>query len=208
MSAVLEILQEQFPTNEPIFTRDVMALLDGTPRSTVYYQLGRAVDEGGLARAARGVYYLPTSTVLGRSVISPVKTLIKEYITDGANVYGYWGGLTLENREGLTTQNPTVLEITTNKATKRLRRLGPTAGYRDVLLRPPKVSISPENVETLKFLDLVTTALRPGGEDDVRGKLLKMAERLDGRTVRDALKSYPSKTSKKLIESGLIDAFA
>lgn len=78
---------------------------------------------------------MPTETILGPSVPPPMKIIEKEYLACGEGVYGCRSGLMLENQMGLTTQNPSVLEIVTNKATKRVRHLGPAAGYNvDTLL--------------------------------------------------------------------------
>lgn len=207
MEKMVNILKERYAPNEPIFTKDVFALCEGDPRSTVYARLRRAVQKGEIAKADRGVYYIPTRTPLGRSVLPSLKPLVKKYIFDGEDIQGYWGGLMLENQEGLTTQNPTVLEIVTNKATRRLRRLGARAGYRDVLIRPPRVEVTKANVEALKFLDLVT-ALPERVEKETIGELEGKAKRLDARTVLSLLGSYPAKTAKKLAESGLLNVFA
>lgn len=56
---------------------------------------------------------------------------------------------------GLTTQKPSVLEIVTNKATKRVRSLGQAAGYKDVVIRQPRVKVTKDNAEVLMLLDLV-----------------------------------------------------
>lgn len=207
MQNLMDILSERYTPNEPIFTKDVLALCAEVPRSTVYYQLGKAVQEGRIAKADRGVYYIPTETLLGKSVLPSLKPLVKKYIADGEGVKGYWGGLMLENQEGLTTQNPTILEIVTNGATRRLRRLGARAGYRDVVIRPPRVEVTSENVETLKFLDLVTSFPKRIEEDAI-SKLEVKARKLDTEMVLGTLGSYPAKTSKRLAESGLLNVFA
>lgn len=203
MRKVIDILRENYDPNEPIFTSDILALCDNMPRSTVYYQLGKSVQEGELSKAGRSVFYIPTQTILGRSTLSSLKPLVKKYISDGGEIQGYWGGLMLENQEGLTTQNPTVLEIVTNKATKRLRRLGSRAGYRDVIIRPPRIKVTKENVETLKFLDLVT-GLPSQNDNRIVEELERKAKGLKAKSVLSALGSYPAKTAKKLAESGLL----
>ena len=207
MEKVLDILKSNFEPNEPIFAKDLFALCEGMPRSTVYYQLDNAVKRGDIAKAGRGVYYIPTQTILGRSVLPSLKPLVKKYIESDEGVDGYWGGLMLENQEGLTTQNPTVLEIVTNKATKRLRRLGARAGYREVVIRSPRVKVTKDNVETLKFLDLVTDLPQAADPEVIKG-LEGKASKLDAKSVFSILGSYPARTAKKLAESGLIYVLA
>ena len=203
MDEMIERIANRYPANEPIFTCEVFALLNDVPRSTVYYQLKKAVEKGILSKVRRGVYFLPSQTILGQSVVSPLKMLVKKYIFDDGEVKGYWGGLMLENQEGLTTQDPTILEIVTNKATKRLTRLGAFEGYRDVLIRPPRVKVTSENIGVLKFLDLVGEV---SDISDARTQkvLSALAESLDAASVLGMLRYYPSTTSKRLIESGLL----
>lgn len=140
-------------------------------------------------------------------MLPSLSPLVKSYIADNGEVYGYWGGLMLENQEGLTTQNPTVLEIITNKATKRLVRLGARAGYKDIVLRPPRVGATSDNVEVLKFLDLVTEIPDPG--DEGTGKwIAAKARSLDADAVLSTLRCYLAKTSKRLVESGVLGVLA
>lgn len=52
MLELMEKIEERFSPDEPIFARDVLALADGASRSTVYYQLGKAVAAGKLAKGS------------------------------------------------------------------------------------------------------------------------------------------------------------
>lgn len=203
-----DILKDRYGANEPIFTDEVLRAFEGVPMRTVYYRLGKAVEEGSLAKAGRGVYYVPTETIIGPSVLPPMRIIEKEYLACGDDVYGYWSGLMLENQMGLTTQNPSVLEIATNKATKRVRHLGPAAGYKDVVIRQPQVEVTKANVEVLMLLDLVTSSsLSPREALDFKN-LLDLAKRASRRAVREIIPYYPAKTAKRLMESGLGDLLA
>lgn len=208
MESMENILKGRFGVNEPIFADEVLRVFEGVPKRTVYYRLAKAVEEGSLAKAGRGVYYVPTETILGPSVLPPMKVIEKEYLRDGDDVYGYWSGLMLENQMGLTTQNPSVLEIVTNKATKRVRSLGPTAGYKDVVIRQPRVEVTKSNVEVLMLLDVVTSSsLSPREVLDLKN-LLDLAKRASKRDVRKIIPYYPAKTAKRLMESEIVDVLA
>lgn len=208
MERTADILRDRFGENEPIFAEEALRAFEGVPKRTVYYRLGKAVEEGSVAKAGRGVYYVPTETILGPSVLPPMKVIEKEYLTDGEDIYGYWSGLMLENQMGLTTQNPSVLEIATNKATKRVRRLGPAAGYKDVVIRQPRVEITKDNVEVLMLLDLVTaSSLSPREVVDLKN-LFELAKRASKRDVRKIIPYYPAKTAKRLMESEIADVLA
>lgn len=203
MRRTADILKDRYGANEPIFADEALRAFEGVPKRTVYYRLEKAVEEGSVAKAERGVYYVPTETILGSSVLPPMKIIEKEYLACGEDVYGYWSGLMLENQMGLTTQNPSVLEIVTNKATKRVRHLGPAAGYKDVVLRQPRVEVTKANVEVLMLLDLVTSSPLSSREVLDLKNLLDLAKRASKRDVREIIPYYPAKTAKRLMESEL-----
>lgn len=208
MESMADILRDRYGANEPIFADEVLRAFEGVPKRTVYYRLDKAVEEGSLAKAGRGVYYVPTETILGPSTLPPMKIIEKEYLAYGDDVYGYWSGIMLENQMGLTTQNPAVLEIVTNKATKRVRSLGPAAGYRDVVIRQPRVKVTKDNVEVLMLLDLVTSSsLSPREVLDFKN-LLDLAKRTSRSDVRKIIPFYPAKTAKRLMESEIADVLA
>lgn len=208
MEKTADILRGRFGENTPIFTEEILRAFEGVPKRTVFYRLEKAVEGGSLAKAGRGVYYVPTETIIGPSVLPPIKIVEKAYLTDGENVYGYWSGLMLENQMGLTTQNPSVLEIVTNRATKRVRRFGPYAGYKDVVIRQPRVEVTKDNVEVLMLLDLVTSSALSPREALGLKNLLELAKRASMRDVREAIPYYPAKTAKRLMESEIADVLA
>ncbi len=208
MKRTADILKDRYGANGPIFADEVLRAFEGVPKRTVYYWLEKAVEEGSVAKAERGVYYVPTETILGPSVLPPMKIIEKEYLADGVDVYGYWSGIMLENQMGLTTQNPSVLEIVTNKVAKRVRHLGPAAGYKDVVLRQPRVEVTKANVEVLMLLDLVTSSpLSPREVLDLKN-LLDLAKRTSKRDIREIIPYYPAKTAKRLMESEIVDVLA
>lgn len=208
MESMADILKDRYGENEPIFADEVLSAFEGLPKRTVYYRLGKAVEEGSLAKAGRRVYYVPTETILGPSVLLPMKVIEKEYLSCGDDVYGYWSGLMLENQMGLTAQNPSVLEIVTNRATKRVRNLGPAAGYKDVVIRQPRVKVTKDNVEVLMLLDLVTSSSLSPREVLGIKNLLELAKRTSKRDVREIIPYYPAKTGKRLMESEIADMLA
>lgn len=65
--------------------------------------MDKAVEEGSLAKVGRGVYHVPTETILGPSVLPPMRIIEKEYLAYGDDVYRYWSGFMLKNQMGLTT---------------------------------------------------------------------------------------------------------
>lgn len=86
-------------------------------------------------------------------------------------------------------------------------RLGTQAGYKDVVLRSPRIKVTSDNVEVLKFLDLVTEVPDLGDEDTEKWIAAK-ARSLYAEGVLSALRHYLAKTSKRLVESGVLGVFA
>lgn len=93
-----------------------------------------------------------------------------------------------------------MLEIVTNKATKRVRHLGPAVGYKDVVLRQPRVKVAKANVEVLMLLDLVTSAPLSFREMLNPKSLFDLAKRASKCDARKVIPCYPAKTAKRLIE--------
>ena len=74
------------------------------------------VQSGDIIRFDTGVYYLPkASRILKKSYLDPMKVIIRKYIKNAGETYGYFSGATFANQIGLTTQMPTVLEIVTSR---------------------------------------------------------------------------------------------
>ncbi|WP_165173574.1 hypothetical protein [Adlercreutzia sp. ZJ242] len=105
--------------------------------------LKAAVAEGTLARFSRGVYYVPErAEVLGRAVeapLDPEKVIARKYLVAGGEAAGFVSGLALQNHSRVSNQVPAVLEVTTNAETNRSRRIRPFGGYREIVLKKPRV---------------------------------------------------------------------
>lgn len=203
-----DILLKRFGEGRPILARDILSLFPDVSRVTVYQAIDAAISKGALERYDRGVYYIPRQGVFGKIPLSAESVMERKFISDGDEVFGYYSGLTLENRAGLSEQVPAVLEITTNASSKRVRSLGPAGGWKDVVIRKPRCEVTAENVDVLRFLDAIT-ALSPKkmGESALRslGALASKAGR--DRSFAYAA-CYPAKTSKRLIESEELGVFA
>ena len=125
-------------------------------RVTVYQRINSAISKGSLERYGRGVYCIPRQGLFGKVPLSAESVIERKFIACGDEVFGYYSGLTLENRAGLSEQVPAVLEITTNASSKGVRSLGPAGGWKDVVIRKPRCEVTAENVDVLRFLDAVS----------------------------------------------------
>lgn len=208
MSTVAEILVDKVGAGKPILTEEALEALSGYARSTAFELLKTSVEEGSIARFGRGVYYIPKR---GKYLDAPLPldpdaVLDKKYITDGTEVYGFRSGLALQNDTGVSNQVPAVLEITTNRETNRLRKIEPIGGYREIILRKPRVPIDASNVESLKLLDVLSRIDPSSLNREEKGALMRMAGKADRGQVVERIRSFPKKTAVSLLESGALDA--
>lgn len=151
-----DILLERFGEGRPILVGDILSLFPDVSRVTVYQRINSAISKGSLERYGRGVYCIPRQGLFGKVPLSAESVIERKFIACGDEVFGYYSGLALENRAGLSEQVPAVLEITTNASSKGVRSLGPAGGWKDVVIRKPRFEVTAENVDVLKFLDAVS----------------------------------------------------
>lgn len=196
-----DYLLENYEEGEPIFLSE----LPGNSRDYVRQEMKKLVDEGKLERLYNGVYYLSYTTILGtKGKISVDKYVDKKYLNNKSN--GYITGLQLANLYGFTTQNPSCIEVCSNEATTKQRKLN--IDGRDLIVYKPVVKINEENASTLQFLDLMTTIDKYSEVtgDEFKNKLNNYVEKekVDFSLVKKYLALFPDRVYRNLYESGLM----
>lgn len=203
-----QTLLEAYGRSEPILPGDIASLFPDLTRARIYQMIEESIDRGFLERYRRGVYYIPEDGIFGKTSPSAAAVVERKYITDGEETYGYYSGLTLENKAGVSPQVPAVLEITTNKASKRVREIEPFGGWRAIKLRKPRTEIDAGNVEALMLLDLITSLSPSSLNGHELANLKDLARSVGREKAAFYSRYYPAKTSKRLIESEAIGVFA
>jgi len=200
--SLYESLTEQFGYNEPILTEEIS--YRSYSRPWIYKELNKLCEEGSIVRFDKGVYYIPTDTPLGQSIIDPRKVIEKKYIRSNEDVYGYYSGQSLTNQLGLSTQMPNIIEVYTNNEATRVRDI--SVGRQKVRVRSSRTDISRSNVAVLSFLELMNTISVAELDDDNRA-IINEYIRNNGITRKD-ISSYcpvfPDKVMRNLIESEVI----
>lgn len=196
-----DYLLENYEEGEPIFLSE----LPGNSRDYVRQEMKKLVDEGKLERLYNGVYYLSYTTILGtKGKISVDKYVDKKYLNNKSN--GYITGLQLANLYGFTTQNPSCIEVCSNEATTKQRKL--SIDGRDLIVYKPVTKINDENASTLQFLDLMTTIDKYSEVtgDEFKNKLNNFVEKekVDFSLVKKYLALFPDRVYRNLYESGLM----
>ena len=197
-----DYLFEQFGVNEPIMSNEIT--FGNYSKPWIYKQLNALVNEGRLIRFEKGVYYIPTDTVFGKSLLNPRKVIEKKYISDGNNTMGYYSGVTFQNQLRLTTQMSNVIEIYTNNEPSNVRDI--YVGNQKVLLRKARTQITDSNVAVLTFLELMND-ITPSFLDDERKMIIKnyiKNNAITRKEITEYAPAFPDKVMRNLIETEII----
>jgi len=200
--SLYEYLYDRFGSNNPFFTSDIEYKSYSKP--WLYKELNKLCRENQIIRFERGIYYIPTKTILGMSILDPNKVIEKKYLFNGNQIIGYYSGMTFLNQLRLTTQMPNVIEIYTNNEPSNVRDV--MVGNQKVLLRKSRTDINKENVAVLSFLEMmnfVTTSFI----DSDRKQIIVRYMRENGIARKDISQYaplFPDKAIRNLVESALI----
>lgn len=204
--SLYESLLQLYGTNEPIFSTDIT--YEDYSRPWIMKQLKFLCEEGKLIRYEKGVYYIPTDTVFGKSVLNPRKVIERKYIRSGDEIIGYYSGLTFQNKLKLSTQMPNVIEIYTNNETSNVRNV--MIGKQKVLLRKARTLISKENAAVLSFLEMMNEIVPKSLDDEKKNRIIEYIS--NNGITKNAVISYasvfPDKVMRNLIESEAIFSVA
>lgn len=199
---LFESILQQYGTNEPILSSDIV--FQDYSRPWIYKQLNQLCEEGKIVRFEKGIYYIPTQTPFGKSLLNPRKVIERKYISQGGETVGYYSGMTFQNQLRLTTQMPNVIEIYTNNETTRVREV--YVGKQKVLLRRARTKITAANADALSFLELMND-LNPDMLDEEK-RLILIKFITDRKITRKDITTYapvfPDKALRTLIESEVI----
>lgn len=199
-------LLQTYGTNEPIFLNEIT--FKNYSRPWISKQLAQLCDEEKLIRYEKGLYYIPTDTIFGKSLLNPRKVIERKYISNNGDIIGYYSGLTLQNQLRLTTQMSNVIEIYTNNEPTRVRDV--LVGKQKVQLRRARTTITAANAAVLSFLELMNT-LDPVALDEEKKSILIsfIADRKIKRADITIYAPYfPDNAMRTLIESEVIYSVA
>lgn len=202
-------LMENYGYSEPIFLNDLS--IEGLSENAVRQSVKRLVASGFLERYDNGIYYIPKrGGLLGKSYLDPSMVIIRKYVENQSDKYGYITGLSFANQLGLTTQMPAVIEIVTNRESTNGRML--MVGNQKVRVKRSAIPISEDNAELLQLLDAIGQAERYTEltiEETVDILIIYIRKkRFTKRQLSDVSSALTGATAKKMIEWGMIYEFA
>ena len=198
-----DYILKNYEKDEPIFLSE----LPGDSRDYVRQEMKRLVDDGKLERLFNGVYYLSYTTILGtKGKMSIDKYVDKKFIKSNGRVTGYITGIQLANMYGFTTQTPACIEVCSNEATTKQRKL--CIDGRNLIVYKPITEITKENQTALQFLDLMTTIDK---YSEISGNLLKMKLKefvnilnVDFSIVKRYIALFPDRVYRNIYQGGLM----
>ncbi len=202
-------LIENFGYNEPIFLNDLS--IEGLSENAVRQSVKRLVANGFLQRYDNGIYYIPKQGgLLGKSYLDPFLVIIRKYVQNKSETYGYVTGISFANQLGLTTQMPAIIEVVTNRESTNGRVI--MVGNLKVRIKKPSVTVSDSNAEILQLLDSIGQAEKytelPLEETiDTMISYIKQ-KRFTKEQLSEVSSILTGATAKKLIEWGIIYEFA
>ncbi len=210
VSLVVERLKSKFGVNQPIFTSEILEEMSEYSRPRVFQLLKIVEQEQMLIKFDRGVYYIPTETRYGKSLISVEQVIKKKYLSDKGDVFGIYGGLQMQQNFMLTYQVPTVIEVVTNNETMWMRKI--KIKNRSIILRKSRFPITRDNVDAYTILELFSNMdMRKYFDDtsvqrEIVGFIKDRA--IKAKDVYALAGAFPSKTIRNIMESGIINEFA
>lgn len=203
---LFESIVQQYGTNEPILSSEIT--FQDYSRPWIYKQLNQLCEEGKLTRFEKGIYYVPTQTPFGKSLLNPRKVIERKFIFQGGETIGYYSGITFQNQLQLTTQMPNVIEIYTNKETTRVRDA--YVGKQKVLLRKARTKITAANADVLSFLELMNDLNAAVLDDEKKAIITKFISdrKITRRDITAYAPVFPDRAMRTLIESEVIYSVA
>lgn len=198
-----DYILKNYEKDEPIFLSE----LPGDSRDYVRQEMKKLVDDGKLERLFNGVYYLSYTTILGtKGKMSIDKYVDKKFIKSNGRVIGYITGIQLANMYGFTTQTPACIEVCSNEATTKQRKL--CIDGRNLIVYKPITEITKENQTALQFLDLMTTIDK---YSEISGNLLRMKLKefvnilnVDFSIVKRYIALFPDRVYRNIYQGGLM----
>ncbi len=201
-------LLEKYGYNEPIFLNELS--VPNMSANATRQAFKRLVDAGFLKRYDTGIYYIPKqSKLLDNSYLDPYMVILRKYVKDDTDTFGYITGAGFANQLGLTSQMPAVTEIVTNKESTKGRTV--VIGGQTVRVKKSTVFITKENARLLQFLDTVSQAERYSEVDEqetitrLKFYIKKCCFKKD--QLAEVAVALTGNTAKKLIEWGMIYDF-
>ena len=200
---LLEYLNNNYKNGEPILLEEI----EYKNKDALRQEMKRLTDNKILVRAYNGVYYKAYKTIFNTDGKMSIEMYIdKKYLNKASLKVGFITGLSLANKYGFTTQVPSQIEISSNNASTKQRKL--EIDGHSLIVYSPVVEITEENISSLQFLDLMLNIDKYSEieGDELKNKLkeyIKMTN-VDFSVVKKLIGLYPDRIYKNIYNAGLM----
>lgn len=199
-----EYINNNYQDGEPILLEEI----EYKNKDALRQEMKRLTDNGFLVRAYNGVYYKTYKTIfntIGKMSID--QYINKKYINNSSSRNGFISGLSLANKYGFTTQVPSQIEITSNNATTKQRKVEIDGHI--LVVYSPVIKINEKNISSLQFLDLILNIDKYSelDEEDLKQKLKDFVKKtnVDFNIVKSIINLYPDRIYKNIYNGGLMN---
>lgn len=198
-----DLIVQNYDKDEPIF----LAEFQGVSKASLRQEMKKLTDEGKLERLYNGVYYQSYTTILGtKGKVSVEKYVKKRFLESDGNIKGYVTGIQLANMYGFTSQNAACIEVCSNEASTKQRKLD--IDGRQIIVYKPVTEITKENKGALQFLDLMTNVDRysevEGSEFAGRIRAFIDSAEVNFDEVKKHLHLFPDRVYRNIYQGGLM----
>lgn len=208
---MLDILRKKYAENEPMYLADVISTLKVSP-TYARKLMTNWVKKGKIRRFARGIYYFPKkSKLFGEAPFNSQRVIVDKLLGNDEAPLGYYSGLSLANKAGITTQVPAKQVIVSN-AKGSVRRREVSIGKRKILVSRPRIPVTRDNIRALSLLDLIDSAAKYSElSEEETGKMIReyaARAKVSRKQVRESVDAYPPQVSRDLIKMEIYDVLA
>lgn len=84
---VIRKFKKEFGYNKPILKEEIYDCMNDFSRQIIFQLIEEAIGNGTLIRYDTGIYYLPTKTEFGTSIILVNEIVNKKYVSDKNKVF-------------------------------------------------------------------------------------------------------------------------
>ncbi len=199
-------LKKRFGYDKPIFTEDIFECMKDYSRQRVYQLIDDALKKETLVRFDTGIYYLPTETEFGRSVLTVNEVVNRKYISDNGETFGIYGKHVIDLNFLLSYQVPNTIEVITNKESRDVREI--EIRGRRVILRKSRFPITSENESAYTLMELFNGMdMRQYREDSrIRESISSYIKekKINSESIYGLASFFPARTMKNLATSGVL----
>ena len=206
LNMLMERLKTHFELNEPIFTNEILEIMQDYSRPRIYQLINEAERNGELIHYDNGIYYMPKQTEFGLSVPTVNSVVNKKYIKNKGDTFGIYGKFVIELNFLVSFQVPNVIEVITNNESRKIREI--MIRGRKVILRKSRVPITNEHegaytlMELFNNIDMRQYQEEKKIQDSVFEYIKeKQIKRSDILSLADA---FPAKAMKNIATSGVL----